>query len=409
MTRQTPEDTKVIEHSNALAVMLMGALPPLAGSAISFLLAVSMVWAAVSLACGRFEFRLTPADKLLASLFTLFAVVVLVTGIAGQNRDTLAGASYWLLPFLGLWFLLPRLRASPGLDYIGLFARGASIGCVAALAFAALELSLLGHRRPEGGTGNAIVFGTMCLCLTVVAGIGTRRGNRQWSHIAFTVVAGLSAVVLSLSRGVILVIPVVVLCLTVRWRSHRRFIGTRGWGLITLLAGTAVLALAFSASVQGRWLATIIEVDRLLADEHSASVGERLRLWNAAWQAFVESPLWGHGIQNRMNALVPYLASDGLTVRGFTHVHNAYLSAAVDGGIPAVTALLALLATPVVVAWRAPRDRDYRRRLFLAVSLALCYALVGATQILFKHDILDSFYIFACAVIAASIPDRTNA
>lgn len=146
------------------------------------------------------------------------------------------------------------------------------------------------------------------------------------------------------------------------------------------------------------------EFERFGTDGYSANIGERLRLWAAAWRAFLESPVWGYGIQNRMDVLLPDLIADGHTVTRFSHAHNAYLSAALDGGVLAVAALLTMLAAPVVVAWRAPRDHDYRRRLFLAVILVTCYALIGLTQVLFKHDIMDSFYIFACAIIGASIP-----
>lgn len=75
-------------------------------------------------------------------------------------------------------------------------------------------------------------------------------------------------------------------------------------------------------------------------------------------------------------------------------------------------AALALLVTPILVAWRAPRDSAWRQRLFFALLLTSTYAATGMTQILFKHDIMDAFFIFSTIVIAASIPQKpakTNA
>src|SRR5690606_42030680 len=67
--------------------------------------------------------------------------------------------------------------------------------------------------------------------------------------------------------------------------------------------------------------------------------------------------------------------------------------------------LVAVLLVPVAICWHAPQDEIYRLRLFMAVSVTGAYALCGLTQIMFKHDIMDSFFIFCSIVLAASIPD----
>lgn len=382
----------------------MAALPAVAGSAISFLLVIFIIWSIISIASGRLELRLSASDKVLASAFSLHVGMILLTGLAGGNRGALAGSTYWLIPFLGLWLLLPRLRASPQLDYLGLFVKGAVIGALAALAFAVVEVTALHSYRAEGGAGNAIIFAAMALCLAGIAGLGIRRGDGSISVVnLLAVVAGFGAVALSLSRGVFLAIPAILLCLMLSARNHGTLI-RRVQALVIAAGAGGVLLAPFYSIFHRRLVLTMQEFERFGTDGYSANIGERLRLWAAAWRAFLESPVWGYGIQNRMDVLLPDLIADGHTVTRFSHAHNAYLSAALDGGVLAVAALLTMLAAPVVVAWRAPRDHDYRRRLFLAVILVTCYALIGLTQVLFKHDIMDSFYIFACAIIGASIP-----
>lgn len=199
----------------------MAALPAVAGSAISFLLVIFIIWSIISIASGRLELRLSASDKVLASAFSLHVGMILLTGLVGGNRGALAGSTYWLIPFLGLWLLLPRLRASPQLDYLGLFVKGAVIGALAALAFAVVEVTALHSYRAEGGAGNAIIFAAMALCLAGIAGLGIRRGDGSISVVnLLAVVAGFGAVALSLSRGVFLAIPAILLCLMLSARNH---------------------------------------------------------------------------------------------------------------------------------------------------------------------------------------------
>lgn len=399
----------ILDRNNALAVLLMGALPPVAGSAISFLLAAFLIWGIISLLFSRIELRLTHSDRQMTTAFSIYAVAILMTGVLGDNRALLPASAYHLLPFLGIWIVISRLRASPNLDYLTLFIQGGTIGCIAAFAFSFAEIAFLGKLRAEGGAGNPIVFSIMCLCLVATTGIGLERASRPVAILRLIAIAlGIGAIVLSLSRGVMLLVPVILVCIAVYLGVIRR-LTLVGWTAVAAGIFLFLLALISSQIVQDRVLDTLLELEQINHEDYSGSIGERLRLWNAAWQAFLESPIWGHGIQNRMAALVPYLASDGLYIPGFSHAHSAYISAALDGGIVAVAVLLTLLAAPIVIAWRAPRDRDYRRRLYLTITLTLGYALVGMTQLLFKHDIIDSFYIFACAVITASIPAEAGA
>src|SRR5690606_18482714 len=98
-----------------------------------------------------------------------------------------------------------------------------------------------------------------------------------------------------------------------------------------------------------------------------------------------------------------HLAGDGLPIHNFTHAHNAFISSMLDGGIVVLGALLAVLAVPTLVAWRSAHDASYRKRLFLAAQIAMVYATCGLSQIMFKHDIMDSFFIFTAAMVAASV------
>jgi O-antigen ligase len=84
----------------------------------------------------------------------------------------------------------------------------------------------------------------------------------------------------------------------------------------------------------------------------------------------------------------------------FTHVHNGFLNAAVDGGILGVLGVLALLAAPLVAAWR--KESGPGRDLAIAISLLLVtsYVVTGMFGIMFGHDATDAVFIYLTIMIS---------
>ncbi|KQZ16223.1 hypothetical protein ASD50_10205 [Mesorhizobium sp. Root552] len=393
-----------IDRNNVISIFLMGALPAVGGSVISVMLYSFFVWAVASLALRRFEFRMIRSDRILASTFTVFAALILLTALIAPNRSEIPHSIIWLLAFLAPWVVIPRLRSSKGIDLLSPYLVGAAVGAVIAAFVALVQSGMLGLRS-EGGAGNPAVFSIMSLCLMGIGGLNIASTSRARQIMAIAaVVGGTVALVMSLTRGVaIAILPVFVLLLmfeSARWRS----ILIRPISLAILTAAT-IAFYSVERILDRRWDQTVREFHGILMGKQTTKgIGERLRLWEAGRDAFLDSPFWGHGIQNRMASLVPELSKDDLPIRGFTHAHNGFLSFAIDGGILTLTALIAVLCVPVFIAWRAPRDSNYRTRLFLALIVSTSYAASGMTQIMFKHDIMDAFFVFCAILIAASIP-----
>jgi O-antigen ligase len=392
------------ERNNAISVFLMGALPAVAGSAISVMLVSFMVWAIISLAFRRFRFDLTPHDRLIAWTFTAFVGVVLATALLGENPEQIPWHTLWLLPFLSVWVVIPRLRATPDLNYLHLFAVGAAVGAVGALLVGLVQVVGF-DQRAEGGAGNAAVFGIISLCLAAIAGLNLDDPRRNYRMLAVAgIVAGLLAVVISLTRGVAIV-AIGVLIVLVIYAPRQQLTSKTRIAWLGLVAVVAAALYGAADLIADRLLLTVEELNSVVSGGSSANIGERLRLWIAGWSAIGESPLWGHGIQNRMAKVSELLVRDGLPVQDFTHAHNAFITFAIDGGIIVLGAVIAVLTVPVFVAWRAPRDTYHRKRFFLALQMSLIFGLCGLTQIMFKHDIMDAFYIFSVMVVASSIVD----
>ena len=273
------------DRNNAISVFLMGALPSVAGSAISVLLNVFFVWGIISLLRGRYEFRLTPTDRIICWTFTMFVASVLLTALAGENRARIPQETTWLLPYLSVWVIIPRLRASRDIDYLEIFIRGAGAGAICGMVLGLIQVVWL-NQRAEGGAGNAAVYAIMSLCLAAIAGLAVSSASIRLRRLAAAAtIAGLVAVALSLTRGVMLAsiwIGIILLVYSPRgWRSVFKPLV-----LLGLAASAAMVAYVDGWDfLLNRFMQTVTEIHLIVADGYSRSIGERLRLWEAGLQA----------------------------------------------------------------------------------------------------------------------------
>jgi O-antigen ligase len=394
-----------IDRNNVISAFLMGALPALAGSAISFMLYTFFVWGIISLALKRFPFRMTRSDRVLAWTFTAFAASIVLTALLGDNWPEIPHSIIWLLAFLSPWIVIPRLRASEGTDLLTPFIVGAAVGAAGAALLAAIQMIWFNAIRAEGGGGNAAVFATMTLCLMGTGALNIASPSRLRRALAIlAVIGGAVALAMSLTRGVGLAMFPILILLAIYAPARWRAIVMRPISLLPL-AIAAISLYAVQRSLDVRWEQTTSELYRLLAGHQTTKgIGSRLQLWQAGWEAFTNSPLLGYGIQNRMASLEPELTRNGVQIFGYSHAHNGFLSFALDGGILTLATLVMVLCVPTFIAWHAPRDSSYRIRLFLALVIGAAYVCSGTTQIMFKHDIMDAFFVFSAMLVAASIP-----
>lgn len=391
-----------IARNNAIGTFLMGALPAVAGSAVSFLLNAFFVWAVLSLAVGRFPFRMSAGEKMIATTLSVYAVSILVTALAAVRHVGLIESTLWLLPFFSAWFLVPRLRASPTIDYLFIFCLGASIGAIAGCLLGIVQL-LAGDIRPAGGAGNTAIYGVSCLLLGCFSALNVNNSHALVRRLAVAgLLAGLLGTLLSQTRGTwFAAIPALGLVFAyapARWQQMRKGYGAL-WLSVFCLAAILITADLFWSRVEY----TSSELETIAKEEDfSSSIGERLKLWEASILAITASPLSGYGIQNRMLAIQSLHSALGSGLSPFTHAHNLLLTAFLDGGIIVAVALVALLASPIVIAKNSGSTPEHRKRFYLAVILVATYVTNGMSQIMFKHDIMDSLFIYAALVVAVS-------
>ncbi|MBE7183550.1 MAG: O-antigen ligase family protein [Methylobacterium mesophilicum] len=396
-------------RNTAVGVILMALLPIAGGSVISVLLAMFFGWGIIALALRRFPFQLEPGDRIALAAFTLFWLTIVVTGLFGDGATRMWPIAGQLLPFLALWTQIPRFRATEEpVDFLDFTIAAAGFGAIAGAA-AGLYQTWLGE-RPEALAGNAAIYAILGLAMGAIAAlnIASPVARRRWLAVA-GLAGGMLCVVLSLTRGVWLAsLPIIAVLLVYaprRWIPPLRRLPALA-GLAVVLVAAAVIV---TPAILALFKSTVTAFAGLQLGDYTSSPGQRVRMYLAAGRAFAESPLWGHGIQNRMAVVIANYPPNSEKVVFYSHPHNGFFAAAIDGGLLGLTALVAMLASPIIAVTRGPRDAGYRKRLFAALVLVLTYSFCGLTQIMFKHDILDAFFVFTATVIVISVPKRGTA
>jgi len=190
--------------------------------------------------------------------------------------------------------------------------------------------------------GNAIAFhALLCAALTIVS-----KSIQLRIFFVLAAIFGVYATSITGTRGAML--PVILGLAYLGLLSVRNI---KGW--IAILAGllvVAVLALQIPI-VKSRVVATQNEVSRLLNDDFSGSIGNRLTMWAAGAQAGLRSPIVGEGYDyaKTMNSFVaPTEGLSGAAVSissVHTNFHNMYIDTLVRSGFTGLLLLIGVFLT----------------------------------------------------------------
>jgi hypothetical protein len=284
-------------------------------------------------------------DGGVAALLALIPAIVIALLVARMPLAGRVRLVAWLAILGGLSALVGVLQFIRGFDRpLSLWAdvhRGWGIGFFAnrnaqadLIAIALIAGVLLAHRyrdRLDPLAARAAV--ATALLLGLIAGIAT--GSRM--GIAVLTIPVALAIALS---------------------------GRRAPGLTAALAGAAALLLLGGTAL-----------DRVT--DRASDPGNRVEIWGDSWQVARDVAPIGAG----MGSFVPlYMTAERLEHVQRTianRAHNDYLELAIEGGLPALALLAAVLAFVAVRAWRGWRDPDPDRRLLarFAGLVALVFAV----------------------------------
>lgn len=343
----------------------------------------------------------------LIAFFLLWGAFIL----SAQSIDDVMG----FLDFLAFPVIVPAfalLARHAGSRRIELVSALAAAGALAAMLMGLYEVKIIGLARATGGT-SPIFFSGMAVLLSFFSLLGLLTSTSQWRWLLLAGNSfGLSAAILGGTRGAFLAYGVMLVPLaayTIFWWKS----ATKERFTVAALVALSIAAtfLVFDASR----IATLVSAASEVAtrgETTDQSILQRVTIYNAAIQAFLDSPVYGHGWWNRFAAAVPYMGQLGLDTMAHdnhAHLHNDILNFGSAAGIIGILAYLILMSAPIVSVWRSPRTEHWGIRLTAALGLTGAYMAMGAVDVMFVFEIPKSMFVLCSAVIMAFFLDAPPA
>lgn len=384
------------------------AAPAVAGSAVSFLYNGGALWALFAVLRGRVRLargrhlRATVAALYLYSLAMVLAA--LVNGSLAASLPKLAGlASLLLFPFAySSW------RISDKTEIARACMAGSAVACYGALLLALAQVHLLSVWRAWGAAGNELVFANVIVLAGGVSLLGLLRARgRQRLFFLGACLAALLAVAYSGSRApFVLIVGYAILAAAAHLHGSRRRVSVRGAlaGLV-MAAGIAVLAVSSVADripAAGRMAELVTELSTLIeGSDYESPSGVRVALWHVGLELWLEKPILGHGAADLPVLLNQRLQDLYGVWRDYGHFHNLFINTLVEGGLAGLLPLLAAIAIPLHAAGRVllrSANAEERFGASLLVVFFSMFVLMGMTNLVLRHDIMDAVFMIFLAV-----------
>ena len=393
--------TAILAWAALLAGLALPAVAPeISNTAMLVLIGLSIPF------CWRSNWRQLVTRPAVA--MPMVAVVLLAFAFAFTAKGPwYVGAALALAPLYlvaPLAALFERIDTRDAPTAIGL---AALAGVLAAALVAGYDAFILHQPRAGISVANPIHFADVALILGFVALVGTM-GNRPWRLVfALGPILSLFTVYLSGSRGPLLAaLPMLasVAVIGLFWILPRRWALPALLGV--LLAGLAALGLA----AQTGWLqsqpifANLLDVLHSGASEDGSTM-QRLAMYKTAYNAFLASPIFGHGLIGFIAATATY-APPGVVFPAYEHLHNDIADFAVIGGMIGLCAYALIIAAPLVASWRATNTPSRRAAILLGAPLSVGYLAMGLTNATFGILTLTVLYSVGLALIAFLLGPR---
>jgi O-antigen ligase len=376
--------------------------------------------------------------SILGILAFLFAVGYLLFGVQGLGKAAVPidASVAWLGVFVALnlasigWADVPGRAISNSLTLIQVFVfvwllaflrleqRGFDtilhayvLGSIIVAFWSAYEIFVVGS--DVGSVGRVEAFNrdanytayTLVVALPMAYYLANRGGIGflRWVYFAF-IPAGIFVLIFTGSRG--MTVAMVAWLALFLWflLTSRSAPGSRGsqaavvLSTALVLGGSAFVVLAFSDLAEH-------QIQRLMTitDPMGSDFGNRLYIWIAGFQVFLQNLLLGVGTGGFAAAIIPYFEGDvyifSFIDRGAAS-HNTYLNIAVTTGIVGLAVFGVMLFTLVKSALRA---NPPEKLLFLSLMLI---SLVAGLSLHLDDRRLFYLALFAQATV---YPTRTGA
>lgn len=262
----------------------------------------------------------------------------------------------------------------------------------------------------NGGEWAAIEFAMYLLLLVMFSILQALRSSTthsdRWLHIVAAVI-GLYGAVLTQSRGPLLAFAPIYAGLMLWYAMRTR----RLQRTLVLFTATVACMLAITATLHREMVDRLTDVPDEIATYNSAdtsgAIRERLEMWHTAWQAFLERPLAGNGLE-QFGAYVRRQVASGHaspSIAKYTHPHSEYLESLAAGGLPALLVLLLFFAVPLGYFARYANHEQEPVAVSAVAGLMVIgmYGLCAFSDNVFYRAMPQSLYLFLVLGLAVNI------
>jgi len=347
------------------------------------------------------------------SLLLFFLLAMFISLISGFDKAAWKSGSRFLnlLFAIPLYFLFKTYLRKTVVVWWGLLAGIVFCGFAAIYEFKFGSYYFEGNFFPDRAKGvtHPILFADISLSMGVMflMGLSTiKKWNNKLSITVLLVVFFcLAAVILSKSRGPLIILPVLVLMLI--WQVKARF--SKKASLITMSMISIVAVVIYLIPVTGvqqRIDSTFSNIQKYTEGTHkTTSVGTRFEMWKASWLIIKKQPVLGVGWGNYQET-AQKLVDQGKVNKiaaAWNNPHSQYFSALVNGGLITLFALLILFLVPMSMFKKLLvfGDREVRAYALAGIALIVGYMGYAFSESIFERTIPTAFFAFYLAMLFA--------
>jgi O-antigen ligase len=337
--------------------------------------------------------------------FGYFMVMALSVALSSEPTNDWVHLSrkvqFLIAPFVGLVFYCIKVP-------IETILKSLKIGVILAGIIVLVQYGIGGYGSRLSGMFNPNTFGDI-VAVMILLSIANAINEKQLDYILslFSVSFGAMAVVLSASRASIIVLFAlllvygVVMCL----KTSKKYV--KSWTIALL--GIVILSVgSLTTGVVGKRMNLIqSEIHQWERGENrTSSVAARLEMYRAGIKAFLDAPVIGYGYRNANEVASRYLTGEASRdIRYYSHLHNEYLTNAVNAGIVGLVMLLVLFCLPLKKFLHKLRF-ERNSTAIAGVFLVLGFMLNGILHASLQWEYQNSFFVFFLGVFLLQIQEN---
>jgi O-antigen ligase len=387
-----------------------------------FLLLFAVAGIGVTAVYGR-RIGLNPSEKSILWAFALFPAAYLLSfAVNGMQGDLLdprlkhLGDELRMLMIFPIFLLFRQVRIAPFYLWNGIVIAALAAGINALYRFFWLAPGLR-----VSGSYDPIAFGDVSLVLAMMSlasfdTLSARHRIYKWV-VPAAFLAGMTASLLSATRGAWIAIPAMMTILFIYMHKYVRLVHRLSLVAVCLLVGIG-LYLVPATNVATRVQEVVQEVtDYLQGDVKYGGATYRILGWRATAKILRAHPLIGAGPGN-YKPLVDQMVARGelheMTAR-HSQPGSTFLMAAADSGLVGLVMLLGVFLVPLWLAVRWIREhKDQVEDIgYALLMLAVAFLHFGNFEAIFRRSFFTNFYIIMVAALAATafnamIPDKRS-